>query len=168
MDELGLSDEELDKLFQKMDVQTIPDAARAVSPRKVSPKKTINFKNILDMINKAGEKLKNPQITITINETTYYFYRDSKKLNDIYISKREGDKWVKCGYIKKDGTFIEENSSKIRDIGMFNENPQEFAKKHGALSGKCCFCNKELTNEISTKNGYGPTCAGNYGLPYKK
>jgi hypothetical protein len=41
------------------------------------------------MINKAGEKLKNPQITITINETTYYFYRDSKKLNDIYISKRD-------------------------------------------------------------------------------
>ena len=41
-----------------------------------------------------------------------------------------------------------------------------FAKMYGLKSGNCCFCRKELTHQSSLDAGYGPTCAGNYGLPW--
>lgn len=47
-------------------------------------------------------------------------------------------------------------------------NPAKAAAAHGHLTGKCCFCNSELTDEKSTSVGYGPTCAKHYGLPWGK
>ena len=38
--------------------------------------------------------------------------------------------------------------------------------KHGKLTGHCCFCNSELSDEKSTAVGYGPVCAKRWGLPH--
>ena len=40
------------------------------------------------------------------------------------------------------------------------------AKKYGDETHNCCFCGLELTDERSTSAGYGPICAGKYGLPW--
>lgn len=42
-----------------------------------------------------------------------------------------------------------------------------FAQK-GKETGQCCFCGQELTNKGSVYHGYGPICAGNYGLPWSE
>lgn len=43
-------------------------------------------------------------------------------------------------------------------------NPAETAIKYGQLTGKCCFCNTELTHDKSTAVGFGETCAKHFGL----
>lgn len=45
-------------------------------------------------------------------------------------------------------------------------NPQETAAKYGKETGVCCFCAITLTDPRSVTVGYGPICAGNYGLPW--
>jgi hypothetical protein len=43
--------------------------------------------------------------------------------------------------------------------------PAKVAAAHAKLTGRCCFCNKHLTDEDhSTAVGFGPVCAKNYGL----
>ena len=46
--------------------------------------------------------------------------------------------------------------------------PAEPAARHGKLTGHCCFCNSELSDEKSTAVGYGPVCAKRWGLPHGK
>jgi hypothetical protein len=36
----------------------------------------------------------------------------------------------------------------------------------GRQTGSCCFCGRELTDARSVTVGYGPICAGHYGLPW--
>jgi hypothetical protein len=39
-------------------------------------------------------------------------------------------------------------------------------KAHGANTGNCCFCSRELTDDKSVTVGYGPVCAKTFGLPH--
>lgn len=41
------------------------------------------------------------------------------------------------------------------------------AKKYALKTNNCCFCKRELTDEISVKVGYGPICAEYFGLPWE-
>ena len=46
---------------------------------------------------------------------------------------------------------------------------EQFANEIGTWGRsvhKCCFCNTTLTDPRSEMAGYGPTCAGRYGLPW--
>jgi len=38
------------------------------------------------------------------------------------------------------------------------------AQAHGALTGNCSMCNRELTNELSVELGIGPICRSKWGL----
>jgi hypothetical protein len=38
------------------------------------------------------------------------------------------------------------------------------AQAHGALTGNCSMCNRELTNELSVQLGIGPICRAKWGL----
>jgi|ERR1017187_72842 hypothetical protein len=46
----------------------------------------------------------------------------------------------------------------------FAHDPAAVAQKQGVLAGVCCFCSKTLTEEHSTKAGFGPICAQHFGL----
>lgn len=54
----------------------------------------------------------------------------------------------------------------VDGLARFAAEPAKVAAEHGQLTGRCCFCNLTLTDSRSTSVGYGPTCAGNYGLPW--
>lgn len=74
--------------------------------------------------------------------------------------------WV--GRINPDGTksgydLTEELLATINKIAL---NPAAAAKEYGALMGRCSFCNLQLTDAGSVEVGYGPICAGHYGLPH--
>lgn len=75
------------------------------------------------------------------------------------------------GRVDKGGNWTQSRSLTEQDIAAvrqllreFSENPAATAKRHGALTGRCCFCNTKLTDERSTAAGFGPVCAKNYGL----
>jgi len=49
----------------------------------------------------------------------------------------------------------------VRDmLAEFNADPLAAAKKYGKLSGRCCVCGHDLTNDESIDAGIGPVCAG--------
>lgn len=45
-------------------------------------------------------------------------------------------------------------------------DPAAEATAYGRLTGNCCFCRRALTDGRSVAMGYGPICAGHYGLPW--
>lgn len=49
---------------------------------------------------------------------------------------------------------------------LMDEQPDEIARVHGVRTGNCCFCGKDLTTDESVAAGYGPVCAGKWGLPW--
>lgn len=54
----------------------------------------------------------------------------------------------------------------VECLKAFSANPVAVAREYGRKTGSCCFCSKELTDKRSLLVGYGPICAGNYGLPW--
>lgn len=45
-------------------------------------------------------------------------------------------------------------------------DPAGYAAATGQRVGSCCFCARELTDARSLAVGYGPICAGHWGLPW--
>jgi hypothetical protein len=45
-------------------------------------------------------------------------------------------------------------------------DPAKAAADYGHLTGVCCFCAKQLTDERSVSVGYGPVCAKHFALPW--
>lgn len=52
----------------------------------------------------------------------------------------------------------------LKLLSELSADPAGVAAKFGLLTGRCCFCNKQLEDERSTAVGYGPVCADHYGL----
>lgn len=95
----------------------------------------------------------------------------SKNPGHIYVKMPEGLGYA--GKVDPDGHFFPvrkvDDSTKQELAYLLREmarHPAETAAKHGKLTGRCCFCNKSLTDEKSTNVGYGKTCASHYGLPW--
>lgn len=51
-------------------------------------------------------------------------------------------------------------------LHAFAADPVRVATEYGRLTGQCCFCASDLTDERSVLVGYGPHCAERYSLPY--
>jgi len=51
----------------------------------------------------------------------------------------------------------------LTDLG---DDPEGFLAEFGKLTGNCCFCNRELTDDRSKDAGWGPVCAKKFGLPW--
>jgi hypothetical protein len=47
-------------------------------------------------------------------------------------------------------------------------DPARAAREYAALMGCCSFCGLPLTDAGSVRVGYGPICAGNWGLPWQR
>lgn len=73
------------------------------------------------------------------------------------------------GRVNTDGSFSPGRAADedVRDLLVrFAADPAGVAAAYGKLTGSCCFCRIELTDERSVLVGYGPICAANYGLPW--
>jgi hypothetical protein len=89
----------------------------------------------------------------------------SKNPNHIYV-KYNG---VYQGKINPEGVFFPAKDCEgvIKTyLKNFAENPTNFARAYGQRTGNCCFCSIRLTDGRSVAVGYGPICAGHYGLPW--
>lgn len=69
------------------------------------------------------------------------------------------------GYFKPSGKCTELIADRLKEL---NEPGalQAAAMAFGIETGACCFCALELTDPRSVGVGYGPICAGRYGLPW--
>lgn len=120
------------------------------------PKIVMSFENGDLRLSMAGPTAKKPG---TINITDGKPYGQNKWYGRI---SQEG-KWEVNDKVVKDDAELNWLKSILRN---FSKDPETAAKLYGHMSGNCCFCSKELTDEKSVHWGYGATCAKNYGLPH--
>lgn len=73
------------------------------------------------------------------------------------------------GRVDTSGNFIPAwaNSPAVSSLLLrLSADPAGVASEYGRLTGHCCFCSLPLTDARSTAVGYGPICAGKFGLPW--
>ena len=92
---------------------------------------------------------------------------------DLTLSRRREDQlvWIKHANAEKvigkidNGTLTLWNrpgvdNNEVREmLNEFEGAPLQAAMKYGKLSGRCCSCGRELTNDGSIEAGIGPICA---------
>jgi len=91
----------------------------------------------------------------------------SSRPGSVAVTDSEGDTF--WGRVRRDGTFHPREAAPgwVEDVlREFAEDPDGMARLEGQARGACCFCNAKLTEPGSVKVGYGPVCAGNFGLPH--
>lgn len=147
---------------------------------QAKPKSTFSFPKIIALFETAmGEKLKYPKIRVTINGQDVSMHRagqTAKVPGSITVTNglRYGDPdSIYFGRIMPDGrwspgTYAVKNvqASVERFLAALNQSPAEVAAEYGTRSGRCCFCNLQLTTDESLAAGYGPVCADHWGLPW--
>lgn len=130
---------------------------------------------------KAAETIKFPRIKLIMTPEehqkwgfkTLSLFR--RRMGDIGIGYKDEaaseQAWVGLATIKHDGSVVWFEPSfpwpeLQHRIKMICEDITEATRVNGQRYGNCCFCGQELTNQSSRHHGYGPICAGNYGLPW--
>jgi hypothetical protein len=103
----------------------------------------------------AGENAKNPgHLTLTNGER--YGSPDNK-----YYGRISPEGKLTIG---RDGEYW--RVALIDLLTRLAEDPAKVASEFGHLTGHCCFCSLQLTDERSTAVGYGKRCAEKFGLPW--
>lgn len=138
------------------------------------------FAGVYKLFSFAKGSLKAPKINLQIDSlgndsplpVQIYLAGKKSKVPDV-INITDGgkfgdNKWY--GRVFPDGTW-EQPKFKHPELGaikvllkLLGEKPAEVAAAYGKLTGRCCFCNKHLTDEHSTAVGYGEKCSKNYNL----
>lgn len=136
------------------------------------PRQTVDVEPIMEMFRIVGAKLKYPKIVATLGDILLRFdvvrARDSSVLS-IRIRHESSRRWLgrihSNGQVEISRYVSEEDKEKILHLVFaFAVDPIGVASRSGKITGNCCFCVKELTDEVSLSDGYGPVCAKNYGL----
>jgi hypothetical protein len=151
--------------------------ARARGEDKPQAVKVGDLAPILALFSKAGSRLKRPAIVLSTPETGALKVtvagprsRFPGSLSVAGLGSFDNRAWF--GRIAIDGTFIPARDAEGKEAALagilsrFAAEPAQVASEHGKLTGACCFCNRALEDARSTAVGYGPICAGNYGLPW--
>lgn len=130
---------------------------------------------VYQMFETAKAHLKSPKIVLgysnagrTSELTIYVAGPQSRTPGALQVKDADGTWW---GRVHQDGNFEQSRRDPpplgVTDIlQRFAANPVGEASAHGFLTGKCCFCNRKLTDERSTAVGYGPVCAEHFGLAW--
>lgn len=131
------------------------------------------------LFDKARAHLKAPAIVIGFDGEEYRLSVAGERARapgsiNVTESRRaagEGAEALWFGRIIASGEFeasprAETPAGLIDGLRRFAADPAAVAAEHGRLTGRCCFCNRGLTDARSTAVGYGGTCAERYGLPW--
>lgn len=126
-----------------------------------------SFPAIVEMFGKAtDEGLRRPSFKID-NLKLYLAGPRSKYHGQIMVVDTDTDDWQ--GRIDETGRMWHSRSCLDRNVTVLLDleaNPAEAAARHGHATGNCCFCARDLTDPRSVTVGYGPICAGKWGLPW--
>jgi hypothetical protein len=153
----------------------IEKAQHNLEPKKPA-EKVGDLNGILGLFDRARKHLKRPSVVLacaSIGELRIsvagQYARVPGSLNVATNAPYGESVWY--GRIRTDGSFEPSGRVATPDtllplLRKFAARPAETASEHGKLTGRCCFCDRRLTDERSTAVGYGGTCAKHYGLPW--
>lgn len=133
-----------------------------------------DFSGVYGLFQKAKQKLKFPKIHLLVENVPVVLAMSGSKakvpnaINVMGEGSFETRAWY--GRVMSDGAWVkglkpQEGAGKVEEVlKALSRNPAKAAKEYGKLTGRCCFCNAQLSDEKSTAAGFGPTCAENFGL----
>jgi len=144
------------------------------APKPQRELENTNLHGIVALMKRAKGNLKYPKITVVIDEVEFRLSvagdrpRVPGSVNITDLGGFRDNVWY--GRIHEDGRLEAKPGNmtdEIRErLQSLNANPVGFAAGYGKITGKCCFCNSGLKTPESTTVGYGPVCAGKWGLPW--
>jgi hypothetical protein len=160
----------IDRFVAKLDgVFTAPAPASVATATGMS--------NIMALFDIAKKHLKHPAIVLQTADGYVIRLAPSKKHpGSVYIAHPVANApfgartagWIDAQGVYKPGDTVTPQVAK--DVGAllteFSADPVKVASQHGSLTGRCCFCNRHLSDPQSTYIGYGPVCAKHFGLPW--
>lgn len=139
-----------------------------------------DFSKVVAFFENAKKHLKYPKIRLQLSDgqplALALMGNKAKYPGSINVSDggpRHANTWF--GRINFNGQWYTSRSARenpqlvIRLMTFLTElaaNPAKVTAEYGKLTGHCCFCHSELTDERSKAVGYGKTCAEHYGLPW--
>lgn len=114
---------------------------------------------------KALQRIRSPKITL--GDLTFVPAKaESANAGAIYVKR--GREW-EAPYLGKilHGKFFASAACLGEDqkrVAEMVSDPKKTAEAYGIASGKCCLCNRTLTDPESIARGIGPICAENFGF----
>jgi hypothetical protein len=153
---------------QEMWATKLVERARQRTSGEPEAPKQAGLERIVEMFDKAAEKLKFPRINVTPELVLKRTGQNSKAPGAVNVTTRGGfgaATWF--GRIERDGSLTAGHSMTADVRGMLQaiaNDPERAAQEYGKRHGLCCFCNAELSDHRSIEVGYGPVCAEHYGL----
>jgi hypothetical protein len=159
------------------------DCAVAVKMQTVADKRASrsitqlgDFTDVYALFEKAAKGGKWPRITINADGYDFYLYVSGAEAmipNVINVKAHDGmgtDAKSWYGRITMEGAWDQrhkEVDERMADaLSRLAMDPVGTVAMYGRLSGKCCFCKKQLTDAPSVDAGYGPVCAKRWGLAW--
>jgi len=128
---------------------------------------------LMSMFAKAGLKLKHPAIVLQVKNHVVRMSVGKRGKGEGQLNVTDGqpfgmNKWY--GRVSAEGVWTQgqayPETNDVRSLLLdMSNNPVATAQAYGHLTGRCCFCNRSLTDDNSTEVGYGPVCAEHFGLP---
>jgi Family of unknown function (DUF6011) len=138
-----------------------------------------NVSAIVALLDTAKQHLKRPAILVRANDTDLRLNiagsaaKIPGSINVCGTVKHADGRNDWYGRITREGEFqpspkydAQTQTAVAAALIALANDPVKAAGAYGSLTGVCCFCGRGLTDERSTKVGYGPICAGHWGLPW--
>lgn len=140
--------------FLAQPADTVATAAKA------APKAVCTLARIRRMIDLAVERgIKRPVLRCVSAKLGL------RRNGNVYVVDVQSNNIV--ADIDKDGGLLARpNADILAELILMDQDPVEFASLYGHRTGACCFCGRHLETAESVTVGYGPICAGHYGLPW--
>lgn len=152
-------------------------AQTVVPPSEPKKVEVDSMSGLIDLFVKAKQKLKWPKLDLEIDgQPVRLALLGERSKNAGSVSVTDGAPFSISkyfGHVTSEGQWVmgrsatpdwEDKLAKL--LKAFSRNAAKAAAEYGHLTGRCCMCNKKLSDERSTFVGYGKTCASNWGLPW--
>ncbi|UCG53589.1 MAG: hypothetical protein JSW58_08525 [Candidatus Latescibacterota bacterium] len=139
------------------------------------PKRTVKLEAIVRVLQRARDNgLKHPKVRLSWGngEPLALSLAGERSRYPGTVNVTDGgsygnNRWF--GRIELDGDYSPRRgvpAEVVEALEKFNAAPAETGSLHGRLTGRCCFCGRDLETKESVGVGYGPVCADRYGLPW--
>jgi hypothetical protein len=143
------------------------------SRKPAVPVVELDFNGIADVFDHAKDHLQHPKIRLAAGDQKVVLsVAGLRSRTPGAIQVTDGGPYGSNRYfgrIETTGIFVRGRDCSDAIVDLLKEfaaDPAKVAAAYGHTTGACCFCGIELTDDRSLMMGYGPICAGNYGLAY--
>ena len=128
----------------------------------------ISLQPIFKMLDAAkASGLKYPAIRVKVEDIELKLTlagSRSRHPGSINVVRTSDRKWL--GRVLRSGKCFLQQAVVLKWLERLAAKPVDTCRLYGRRTNHCCFCGKELSNHVSVELGYGPICAGHYGLPH--